>query len=57
MRTYRDAKLMARTLRDVLGAMQVEISCSKSLEIIARQFGFNDWNVLAARIAATDQQS
>lgn len=56
MPSYRDAKLMAATLRDVLGALQPEISHSKSLEIIAKQFGFDKWNVLAARISSTDEQ-
>ncbi len=50
MRTYRDAKAMARTLREALGARRVQLSHSECLEIVAHQFGLPDWNVLAARI-------
>ena len=48
MRSFRDAKLMAKTLRDTLAARQVALSHSEALEIVARQFGFADWNVAAA---------
>jgi catechol 2,3-dioxygenase-like lactoylglutathione lyase family enzyme len=51
MRTFRDAKAMAKTLRaDVLASTQVDLPHSACLEIIAHQFGFADWNVLAAMI-------
>jgi hypothetical protein len=51
MRTFRDAKAMAKTLRaDVLARTQVDLSHSQCLEIVARQFGFDNWNLLAARI-------
>ena len=50
MRTYLDAKAMAGALRHVLAGRRVDISHSESLEIVANQFGFNDWNTLAARI-------
>ncbi|MEV6634451.1 glyoxalase superfamily protein [Actinoplanes sp. NPDC051470] len=53
MRTFRDAKTMAKTLRsEVLARTQADLPHSAALEIVARQFGFDDWNVLAARIAA-----
>lgn len=54
MRTQRDAKLMATTLRRYLQHRQVELSHSESLEIVARQFGMRNWNVLAARLEASE---
>lgn len=51
MRTFRDAKTMAKTLRaEVLARTQQDLPHSAALEIVARQFGFDDWNVLAAKI-------
>jgi catechol 2,3-dioxygenase-like lactoylglutathione lyase family enzyme len=52
MRTFRDAKAMAKTLRDVMRRREVTLSHSESLEIVAAQFGLNDWNVLCAKIGA-----
>lgn len=52
MRSFRNAKAMARTLRDALGERDVDLPHSACLEIVARQLGLADWNVLAARIAA-----
>jgi hypothetical protein len=51
MRDFRDAKAMARALRDALKAKSVEISHSESLELIAKAFGYEDWNILSAKIA------
>ncbi|HVV42259.1 MAG TPA: LON peptidase substrate-binding domain-containing protein [Nitrobacter sp.] len=50
MRDFRDAKAMAQTLRDALMSKSVPITHSESLELIARIFGFHDWNTLSARI-------
>jgi len=50
MRSFRDAKLMAKSLREAMAARQVPLSHSETLEIVARQFGYDDWNVLAAKI-------
>ena len=50
MRTYKDAKAMAKALRETMAAKNVALSHSECLEIIARQFGFKDWNTLAAKI-------
>lgn len=51
MRTFRDAKLMARTLRGELAERRhVEVSHGEALEIVARQLGHDSWNVLAAKI-------
>ena len=56
MRTFRQAKAMARTLRsELLERRQVELFHSETLEIVARQFGLRDWNGLAARIAADEE--
>ncbi|SHL59785.1 LON peptidase substrate-binding domain-containing protein [Bradyrhizobium lablabi] len=53
MRDFRDAKAMAQTLREALKAKSVSLTHSESLELIARTFGFPDWNFLAARIQAS----
>jgi hypothetical protein len=53
MRDFRDAKAMAHTLRDALKAKAVETTHSECLELIAKTFGCENWNVLSARIEAT----
>jgi hypothetical protein len=50
MRDFRDAKIMARTLRSALAAKGLKITVSQSLELIAELFGADDWNTLAAAI-------
>ena len=50
MRDFRDAKVMAQTLRDAFTAKGAPITHSESLELVARTLGFHDWNALAARI-------
>ena len=50
MRDYRDAKLMAKAMREALAARNLEISHSEALEIVARQFGVETWNVLSSKI-------
>lgn len=55
MRSYLDAKLMARALKSSLDDTGTEISHSKALEIVARQFGCDDWNVLAASISEAEK--
>jgi hypothetical protein len=51
MRTYKDAKAMAKSLRDVLAVRKVSVSRSECLEIVARQFGFPDWNTLSSKLS------
>jgi len=51
MRTYLDAKAMAVAMRERLAETGVFISHSQALEIVARQFGLDTWNILAAKIA------
>ena len=55
MRSFRDAKAMATTLRQSLAAKNTHISHAQALELVAAQFGCADWNVLAARIAAEER--
>jgi len=50
MRDFRDAKAMARTLRDALKANAIEITHSECLELIAKALGCENWNVLSAKI-------
>lgn len=50
MRDFRDAKVMAHTLRAALAAKGLNISVSQSLELIAQAFGAADWNTLSAAI-------
>jgi len=50
MRDFRDAKIMAQTLRNALKTKSVSLTHSESLELIAKVLGFHDWNTLSARI-------
>ncbi len=50
MRTFRDAKAMAKALREGLHDRKIELSYSGCLELVARQFALKDWNTLAAQI-------
>ena len=53
MRDFRDAKAMAQALRDTLKTKDITLSVAESLEVVARQFGFDNWNILAAKVAGT----
>ncbi|MFK0384292.1 glyoxalase superfamily protein [Agrobacterium sp. NPDC090273] len=55
MRNYLDAKLMARALKSSLEQGGTTISHSQALEIVARQFDCDNWNVLAAKIEETER--
>ena len=57
MRDFRDAKAMAKAMRETLAARNIEISHSEALEIVARQFGVETWNILSARIDARPAES
>jgi hypothetical protein len=50
MRTFKDPKAMAKSLRASLVARSVLLSHSECLEIVAKQFGFADWNTLSAKL-------
>src|ERR1700743_3525637 len=54
MRDFRDAKAMAQTLREALNVKSMSVTHSESLELVAKVLGFRDWNVLAARIQASN---
>jgi predicted RNA-binding Zn-ribbon protein involved in translation (DUF1610 family) len=52
MFTQKNAKTMAKSLRDSLVDRNVSLSHSTCLEIVARQFGFADWDTLSAKLPA-----
>jgi hypothetical protein len=52
MRDYRDAKVMARALRSGLTDHDLKLTHSQSLELMAKAFGYDNWNILAAKIEA-----
>lgn len=52
MRSYMNAKAMAKTIESALASRSIELPHSAALEIVAEQFGCKDWNTLAARIEA-----
>ena len=54
MRDFRDAKAMARALRDALKAKAVETTHAEALELIAKAFGYENWNILSAKIEAAE---
>jgi ClpX C4-type zinc finger/Glyoxalase superfamily protein len=54
MRDFRDAKAMAHALRHALKDRAVETTHSESLELIAKTFGYDNWNILAAKIEAAE---
>lgn len=56
MRDFRDAKLMAKSLREALAERNMELTHSQTLELVATQFGYDNWNILAAKIAEAQPQ-
>lgn len=57
MTDFRHAKTMAKLLRQGLGKRQIIITHADSLEIVAQQFGYANWNILAARIDEADDEA
>jgi ClpX C4-type zinc finger protein/glyoxalase superfamily protein len=57
MRDFRDAKAMAHSLRDALKTKIIEVTHSESLELIAKAFGYDNWNILSAKIDAAQAPS
>ena len=53
MHSFMDAKLMAKLLRQGLADRRIELSHSECLELVARQFGVANWNILSAKIEGT----
>ena len=56
MRDFRDAKVMARALRHALKAKAIETRHSEALELIAKAFGYKNWNILFAKIEAAESK-
>ncbi|MGK6316083.1 glyoxalase superfamily protein [Neorhizobium sp. DT-125] len=56
MRDFRDAKVMAKSLREALVERKIELTHSQALELVATQFGYDNWNILAAKIDAAEPQ-
>jgi hypothetical protein len=54
MRDFRDAKVMARSLRDALKAKAIDTTHTETLELIAKAFGYDNWNILSAKIEASE---
>ena len=50
MRNLRDAKAMAQSLREAMGAKKIPLTHSEALELVSTMFGFADWNTLSAYI-------
>lgn len=50
MRTFSDAKVMAKALRQGLSERNIDLTHGDCLELVALQFGLSDWNTLAAAI-------
>lgn len=50
MHSFMDSKLMAKLLRQALAERDIDVSHSDCLELVARQFGVANWNILSARI-------
>jgi hypothetical protein len=50
MHTTDDAKAVAKAIRNVLADRNVTVSHSEALEIVARQFGYDNWNIMSARL-------
>lgn len=50
MRDFRDAKVMAHSLREALATKGLTLTVSQSLELVAQAFGVADWNTLSAAI-------
>src|SRR5215216_5353243 len=57
MRDFRDAKAMAHALRDALKSRAVETTHSESLELIAKAFGYENWNILSAKVEAAEPRA
>ena len=52
MRDFRDSKAMAQSLRQALSDKSITLTHSDCLELIAKAYGFDNWNILAAKIEA-----
>jgi hypothetical protein len=48
---------MAHALRDALKSRAVETTHSESLELIAKAFGYENWNILSAKVEAAEPRA
>lgn len=55
MRSFLDAKTMARALRAEFESRGIALTHSEALELVARQFGCTSWNEMAAKIAGESE--
>jgi hypothetical protein len=53
MHSLNKAKSMAKSLRAALAEKKIDLPHSACLELVARQHGFKDWNILSARLDHT----
>lgn len=56
MTTRKDAKIMAKSLRGALADRSVSFSHSDCLEIVARQFGYANWNTLLTKLPTREER-
>lgn len=56
MRDFRDAKSMAKVVRETFATYVPAPTHSECLELVARMFGLPNWNVLAAKINDAERE-
>lgn len=56
LRSVKDAKSHAKTLRSALAAQGTAISHAQALELVAHQAGARDWNTLHAKLSQAEPQ-
>jgi len=57
MRSHLDAKHMAKALRATLKRQNIETTHGQCLEIVAAQFGVDNWNSLSAKIGGPSKRA
>ncbi len=55
MRDFRDAKLMAKVLKQAFADRNTTLTHSEALEIVAALFGYDQWNILSAKMDAAEK--
>ena len=55
MSTHNEAKAMVKFLRAAMAERNISLRHSECLEIVARQFGYADWNTLSATLPAEER--
>lgn len=54
MPTIDQAKAMAKRLRSALAEREIELAQAVSLELVAAELGYRDWNTAAAKLSPSD---